>query len=91
MKDLNEYVNRGIAQLMQRDKYVSDGVPELVSEFCQRPRRAMSDFELSQWETAFRAAVTMHDRDPRSPRQHGKLYGKYLQIVRDLRGQLCAA
>ena len=91
MKDLNEYVNYVIAQLMQRDKYVSDGVPELVSEFCQRPRQAMSDFELSQWETAFRAAVTMHDRDPGSPRGHGKLYGKYLQVVQELRGQLCAA
>ena len=90
MNDLNRYVDPVTAELMERDKYTRDGVPEMVSMFCQKPRHAMGDYELSRWEMAFKAECNRADRDPMTPRQHGKLYGKYLQIVRDLRGQLCA-
>ena len=91
MNDLNRDVDEKVAGWMERDKYTRDGVPEMVSMFCQKPRSAMSDYELSEWETAFKHASTTAMNNPRIPWQHGKLYGKYLQIVQELRGQLCAA
>lgn len=91
MNNLNWSVDPKTAELMERDEYTQDGVPEMVSMFCQKPRHALSDYELSEWETAFKHAATTSMKNPRIPWQHGKLYGKYLQIVQELRGQLCAA
>lgn len=91
MNHLNRDVDPEVAGWMERGRYFEDGVPEMISQFRQRPIRALSDYELSEWEAAFQFASNSAVNNPRIPWYHGKLYGKYLQIVRDLRGQLCAA
>lgn len=83
MRDLNAYVNPEIATLMQHTSpgEYSDGVPELIRVFRQKPIHAYSDLGLKEWETIFTASLRIADRQ--QDINAGRMFNRELLKVRD--------
>lgn len=83
VRDLNDYVNPEIAALMRPEPAGahSDGVPELIRTFRQKPIHTYSDLGLKEWETIFTASLRIADRQ--QDINAGRMFNRELQKLRE--------